>query len=259
MAIPVRRGAPDLSVNASASPDRRGPVRRPGQGPGRPPFDPADPRAAMIDQQLADREHLRPGSTLRLLGVPGITSNPDLAHAVPLAFRVSAVVAASTTRSCPATTPRPQPTGRAQPGLLAGRRDAAVQVRRGRCRPAAARGQHGGVRPAPPSALATRYPATGGKLDHHLGRGRPPRPSGPSARRRSRWRSSRRWAGSIALAIIGPAAQPPAHPRLDGVPDPARPRHDPGQAGVAVPGPGGAVTAAGGLPRAWRSPSRRPR
>src|SRR5947207_10612641 len=55
-------------------------------------FNPADPRAVMINQQLADREHLRPGGTLRLIGYPQRGPNPDIADAVRLAFRVSAIV-----------------------------------------------------------------------------------------------------------------------------------------------------------------------
>ena len=56
-------------------------------------FDPADPHAVMISQQLADREHLRPGGTLHLIGYPQRGPSPDIAHAVRLAFRVSAIVA----------------------------------------------------------------------------------------------------------------------------------------------------------------------
>ena len=66
------------------------------------PFDPADPRAVMVDQELAAAAHVRPGGTLRLLGDPstpktcaagGGTATPGRARPVPLAFRVSAVVA----------------------------------------------------------------------------------------------------------------------------------------------------------------------
>ena len=66
------------------------------------PFDPADPRAVMVDQELAAAAHVRPGGTLRLLGDPstpktcaagGGTAAPGRARPVPLAFRVSAVVA----------------------------------------------------------------------------------------------------------------------------------------------------------------------
>ncbi len=56
-------------------------------------FDPADPHAVMISQQLADQEHLRPGRTLYLIGYPQRGASPDRTHAVRLAFRVAAVVA----------------------------------------------------------------------------------------------------------------------------------------------------------------------
>ncbi len=55
-------------------------------------FNPADPGAVMINQQLADREHLRPGGTLHLIGYPQRGPGPDIAHGVRLAFRVSAIV-----------------------------------------------------------------------------------------------------------------------------------------------------------------------
>jgi hypothetical protein len=56
-------------------------------------FDSADPHAVMISQQLAEREHLRPGGTLHLIGYPQRGPSPDIAHRVRLALRVSAVVA----------------------------------------------------------------------------------------------------------------------------------------------------------------------
>ncbi|HYA50612.1 MAG TPA: FtsX-like permease family protein, partial [Streptosporangiaceae bacterium] len=56
-------------------------------------FDPADPHAVMISQQMADREHLRPGGTLQLIGYPQQGANAGARHQVRLAFRVSAVVA----------------------------------------------------------------------------------------------------------------------------------------------------------------------
>jgi ABC-type antimicrobial peptide transport system permease subunit len=66
------------------------------------PFDPADPRAVMVDQELAAAAHVQPGGTLRLLGVPstpktcaarGGPATPGRLRPVPLSFRVSAVVA----------------------------------------------------------------------------------------------------------------------------------------------------------------------
>src|SRR5882672_5902484 len=41
-------------------------------------LDPADPHAVMISQPLAQREHLRPGGTLYLIGYPQRGPNPDL-------------------------------------------------------------------------------------------------------------------------------------------------------------------------------------
>jgi hypothetical protein len=58
------------------------------------PYDPDTPGQAMIDPQLAALEHVRPGGTLRLVGVPNDpkTGSPDFAKRVPMAFRVTAVV-----------------------------------------------------------------------------------------------------------------------------------------------------------------------
>jgi hypothetical protein len=57
-------------------------------------FNPADPHAAMIDQQLARIAHLRPGGTLHLLVIPSSprNGNLELQRAVGMAFRVSAIV-----------------------------------------------------------------------------------------------------------------------------------------------------------------------
>src|SRR6266576_2418867 len=55
-------------------------------------FNQADPRAVMINQQLADREHLRPGGTLHLIGYPQRGPSPGIAQTERLAFRVSAIV-----------------------------------------------------------------------------------------------------------------------------------------------------------------------
>src|SRR2546430_7779930 len=55
-------------------------------------FNPADPRAVVINQQLADRAHLRPGGTLHLIGYPQPGPGPDIAHAERLALRVSAIL-----------------------------------------------------------------------------------------------------------------------------------------------------------------------
>ena len=55
-------------------------------------FNPADPHAVMISQSVADREHLRPGGTLHLIGYPQRKGTADVAHPVRLALRVSAIV-----------------------------------------------------------------------------------------------------------------------------------------------------------------------
>jgi len=60
-------------------------------------FNPAAPGQAMVDQRLAALEHLKPGGTLRLTGVPNDGNGlPDLHHAIPLTFTVTAVVAFDT-------------------------------------------------------------------------------------------------------------------------------------------------------------------
>lgn len=60
-------------------------------------FNPAAAGQAMVDQRLAALEHLKPGGTLHLTGVPnGANGLPDLHRTVPLTFRVTAVVAFDT-------------------------------------------------------------------------------------------------------------------------------------------------------------------
>jgi ABC-type antimicrobial peptide transport system permease subunit len=56
-------------------------------------YDPKAPGQAMVDQQLASIEHLTPGSTLRLYGVPSAPSGaPEYDRAATLTYRVSAIV-----------------------------------------------------------------------------------------------------------------------------------------------------------------------
>ncbi|HSS89850.1 MAG TPA: FtsX-like permease family protein [Streptosporangiaceae bacterium] len=69
-------------------------------------FDPGDPHAVMISQQLADREHVRPGGTLQLIGFPQRGPRADVAHKVRLSFRVSAVVAFTDQIAAAASYPR---------------------------------------------------------------------------------------------------------------------------------------------------------
>ncbi len=57
-------------------------------------YDPKAPGQAMVDQQLASLEHLTPGGTLRLYGVPSAPSGaPEYNKAVTLTYRVTAIVA----------------------------------------------------------------------------------------------------------------------------------------------------------------------
>jgi ABC-type antimicrobial peptide transport system permease subunit len=119
---------------------------------------------AVIDQQLADREHLRPGGTLHLLGVPNdpATGVPDLQRAVPLAFRVSAI-AVFNTQVVPATKTNAEPMALLSPPFSGTRTAGSFSY-----------GDYAGVRLQPgastaafmkaASALARGYPATGRKL-----------------------------------------------------------------------------------------------
>ena len=126
-------------------------------------FDPADPWAIVIDQKIADEEHVRPGGTVRLVGVPNDKhGNPDLRRVFPLTFRVSAIVVFNNQVAPVVTGARP--TALLSPAFLrtaAGRRvsssgdEAFVRLRPGASR-------EGFLRAA--SALAARYRATGGKI-----------------------------------------------------------------------------------------------
>ena len=95
-ALPARHGLPQTVVETFSSPGRALGVSadRVKILQGR-MFNPRAAGQAMIDQQLAGLEHLRPGGTLHLLVIPDnpTTGNPEPRLAVPLAFRVSAVVA----------------------------------------------------------------------------------------------------------------------------------------------------------------------
>jgi hypothetical protein len=93
MSLPVRGASPFSGMVTEASPfgGEGVAINRVKVAAGR-IFDPADPRAVMINQRLADRAHVRPGGTLHLIGYPQRGPAPDIAHAVHLAFRVSAIV-----------------------------------------------------------------------------------------------------------------------------------------------------------------------
>jgi ABC-type antimicrobial peptide transport system permease subunit len=164
MGFPPGKGAAGTQLSAIASPDGALGVSadrvRILQGR---LFDPAAPRAVMINQQLAELKHLRPGSTLHLLGFPAKNGNLDLSHAVPLAFRVSAVVAFDN-QIVPSTSLSGAPTVLLSPAFAR----AAV------ARPFFA-ADDAGVRLQPgvslasfiraARALAARYPATGRTID----------------------------------------------------------------------------------------------
>ena len=162
---PARHGVPE-AVEALSSPDRAaGCLRRPGQDPAGRLFNPGAAGQAVIDQQLASLEHLRPGGTLHLLGVPSNpeTGNPELGRAVPLAFRVTAIVVFDT-QIVPANTSFTVPMALLSPPFSATR--AAQRLNYGddawvRLRPGASMTTF--LQAA--SVLAKRYPATGGKLD----------------------------------------------------------------------------------------------
>ena len=126
-------------------------------------FDPADPRAVMIDQKLADEEHARPGSTVRLLGVPNDRNgNPDLGRAISLSFRVSAIVVFDNQIA-------PNVTGGNATVLLS---PAFLRTAAGRWVPNSGYEAFVRLRPGASPAgflqaagvLAARYPATGGKI-----------------------------------------------------------------------------------------------
>src|ERR1700733_10968778 len=103
VALPVRRGLPDAEVEPFASPDRAAGVSadRVKILEGR-LFPPGAAGQAVIDPQLAAREHLRPGGTLHLLGIPNNprtgAPEPWLAARWPSGCRRSL---SSTLKSCP--------------------------------------------------------------------------------------------------------------------------------------------------------------
>ena len=162
--LPARHGPPSALVETFSSPDdsmgRTGDRLKmlDGQLP-----DPARPDTAVIDQDLAAREHLRPGGTLHLLMIPNTKGGvPDLGRARAMSFRVTGI-AVFDSQIVPATKVNAEPTVLLSPGFY---------------RSAAARdstyGSQAGVRLRPgvsvasfahaAAALAGRYPATGGVI-----------------------------------------------------------------------------------------------
>jgi ABC-type antimicrobial peptide transport system permease subunit len=165
--LPVRRGLPQTTVETLSSFDGAMGVSadRVKILQGR-MFSPRTAGQAVIDSRLAGLEHLRPGGILHLLAVPSnpATGNPEPQLAVPLAFRVSAVVVFDT-QIVPATATNSEPMALLNPPFTD--------------TPAGAYsfsyGDFAGVRLRPGAsmaaflqaarALAKRYPATGGHID----------------------------------------------------------------------------------------------
>ena len=128
-------------------------------------YDPARPGEAMIDQQMAAVEHLKPGDTVRVLGVPlgQKTGTPDFTKAVALSFTVTAIVAFDP-QLVLAGGGDIEPTVMVSPPFAATPQASELAV-----------GDEGAVRLRPgastirfiadATALARRYPATGGKVD----------------------------------------------------------------------------------------------
>ncbi len=94
MAVQPPHGPPDTNINTTGSLDAATglTVDRVRVLAGR-LYDPADPRAVMIDQRMAGLAHVRPGGILHVLAIPGYTSaHPHVRGEKRLALRVSAIV-----------------------------------------------------------------------------------------------------------------------------------------------------------------------
>jgi ABC-type antimicrobial peptide transport system permease subunit len=128
-------------------------------------FDPRAAGQAMVDQKLADLEHLRPGGQLHLLLIPSNpkTGTPQPRLAVQLTFRVSAVVTFDS-QIVPQTGATGEPTALLSPPFTATATAAHTTY-----------GTAAGIRLRPgasmaaflstATALARQYPATGRKVD----------------------------------------------------------------------------------------------
>jgi hypothetical protein len=129
--FPVPHGLPRTSVETLGSPDGTLGVAadRVKVLQGR-MFDPRSPGEAVIDQQLAAVERLRPGQTLHLLAIPNNpkTGSPEPRQAIPESFRVSAIVAFDT-QIVPATQTNSAPMALLSPPFSGTR--AAASERRG--------------------------------------------------------------------------------------------------------------------------------
>ena len=164
--LPARGSQPPTPVDTMSSPDRALGITadRVKVLAGR-LFDPRAAGQVMIDQKLADLEHLRPGAWLHLLLVPNnpSTATPEPRSAFRRAFRVSAVVTFG---------------NQIVPGTGAAGEPAALLSSPFTATTAAARTGYGfeaGIRLRPGASmaaflsaatgLARQYPATGGKVD----------------------------------------------------------------------------------------------
>ncbi len=165
LALPVRHGVPDTQLLALSSPDRTLGVSADRvkilQGRF---FDPEAAGQVVIDPQLASLEHLQPGGTLHLLGIPADpkTGNPELGQAFPLAFRVTAI-AVFDSQIVPTTATNSEPMALLSPAFTATRAAQSLFY-----------GTQAGVRLQPGAStskflqdaetLAKRDPATGGGI-----------------------------------------------------------------------------------------------
>src|SRR6476661_6703523 len=164
--LPTHRGQQLVPVDTMSSPDRALGISadRVKILAGR-LFSPRAAGQAMINQKLADAEHVRPGGLLHLLLIPNSpkTGNPEPQLASPVAFRVSAVVTFDT-QIVPGVGTNAEPTALLSPPFTA-----TAASRR------ASYGNQAGIRLRPgasmdrfvpaAAALAKRYPASGGKID----------------------------------------------------------------------------------------------
>lgn len=110
MALPVPGGQPDTQVQVFSSPDDSlgvtGDAVKVTQGR---MFTLGAPGEAVIDQQTADDEHLRPGDTLRLIGIgKDACGAASFARTTPLSFLVTGI-AVFDDKIVPATTTAAQP------------------------------------------------------------------------------------------------------------------------------------------------------
>ena len=128
-------------------------------------FDPAIPGVAVVDQQMAAIEHLAPGDTVRVTGVPNDqkTGRPDFSKASALTFRVtgvvmfdSQVVTTAANSALPTVLASTPFSATPLAGQLSYGDEAAVRLR-----PGASLSQF----VAGANALAARYRATGGQVD----------------------------------------------------------------------------------------------